>query len=71
MDIQARVAVLESELIAIKTSQTAMALDVRAIRDAVLEARGGWKTLMILGGASAAFGAFAVKWIPTLLGGLR
>ncbi|QPC45054.1 hypothetical protein HW532_21555 [Kaustia mangrovi] len=41
--------------------------DLRAIRDAILEARGGWKTLAVLSSISAGAGALAAK-IATVLG---
>lgn len=70
-NLEARVAVLENIVATQGRLLGEIAIDVRTTRDAVTEARGGWKTLMMLGGASAAFGAFAAKWIPTLFQAMR
>lgn len=44
----------------------ALASDVAAMREQMAEARGGWKLMMMLGGASAAFGG-AISWVLTHL----
>jgi hypothetical protein len=44
----------------------ALAADVSAMREQMAEARGGWKLMMMLGGASAAFGG-AISWALTHL----
>lgn len=38
-----------------------IAADVREIRDTLAQARGGWKTLMLVGGAAGAVGALLGK----------
>jgi len=44
--------------------------ELRAINATLSEARGGWKTLMMVGGASATIGALAhklssaISWLP-------
>ena len=43
--------------------------DVQAIRTAIDQARGGWKTLMLVGGMAGAIGALVAK-LATILGGL-
>lgn len=45
-----------------------MRADLRVIRDTLTEARGGWKTLMVVGGMSGTIGAFAAKWVLPLIG---
>jgi hypothetical protein len=40
--------------------------DVKEMRLAIENARGGWKTLLLLGTMSAAIGAFVVKLLPFL-----
>ncbi len=59
--VEARVAVLEAEMAILKASQMAISNDVRMIRDAVIGAKGGWKTLLLIGGAGATAGAFFMK----------
>lgn len=59
-------AVLESEVATLKTLAAIIQADVRMTRDAVLEAKGGWKVLMMIGGASGVAGAFVGKWIPVI-----
>lgn len=53
--LQATVDTLESDMAEMKA-------DVRVIRDAITEARGGWKTLLMIGGTAASVGA-AVSWV--------
>lgn len=48
-----------------------MASDVRAIRDAVLQARGGWRTMMLLGGSCGTLGVLLGKWAPALLAAIK
>lgn len=38
--------------------------DIRAIRDTLQEAKGGWRVLMLVGGAGAAIGGLIVKLLP-------
>lgn len=57
----ARLDVIEKELSEMRT-------DLRVIRDTLTEARGGWKTLMVVGGMSGTIGAFAAKWVLPLIG---
>lgn len=66
MSLESRVAVLESELSTLKTLAATIQTDVRMTRDAVLQAKGGWKVLMMIGGASGVAGAFVSKWIPVI-----
>jgi hypothetical protein len=40
--------------------------DVRAIRDVLLEAKGGWRTLMLVAGAAGAAGALGMKLAATM-----
>lgn len=45
----------------LKASNKAMADQLTEIRDLLTQAKGGWKTMMYLGGAGATLGAF-VTW---------
>jgi hypothetical protein len=58
-----RVAVLETELKTMKQQHTEMAADIKIILQTLSEARGGWRVMMLVGGASGVFGAFLSKWI--------
>ena len=40
--------------------------DIKAIRSAIDQAKGGWKTLMLVGGLAGAVGALVAKVIPFL-----
>jgi hypothetical protein len=46
----------------IKDAVTELTRTVNGMRDQLTEARGGWRTLMALGGASATFGG-ALAWL--------
>jgi chromosome condensin MukBEF ATPase and DNA-binding subunit MukB len=43
-----------------------MKSDLREIRDALNQAKGGWRVLMMVSGASGAIGAAIVKFLPFL-----
>jgi chromosome condensin MukBEF ATPase and DNA-binding subunit MukB len=43
-----------------------MKSDLREIRDALNQAKGGWRILMMVSGASGAIGAGIVKFLPFL-----
>jgi hypothetical protein len=45
----------------------AMRDDVREIRDALVSARGGWKTLTLVIGVSVSVGALLSRLLPALL----
>lgn len=63
-NLESRVAVLESRIDTVETSQDAMAEDVRMIRDVVIGAKGGWKMILLIGSAGAAAGALFMKLLP-------
>lgn len=46
----------------------ALAADINAIRIQMAEARGGWKVMLLLGGASASFGG-VISWVLSHLRG--
>ena len=58
-----RIAVLESELRAMKKQHEEMAKDIKIILSTLAEARGGWRVMMLIGGASGVAGAFISKWM--------
>ena len=53
---------MKAEVAAIKLKQTQMDEKLDLVLDKLSEAKGGWKTLMALGGAGATLGAM-VPWI--------
>ncbi len=57
--LQARMETVEQEVHAIRS-------DVREIRDALVTARGGWRTLTLVIGLSVSVGAGIAKLIPYL-----
>ena len=61
-----RIAVLEVEVEAMKRDMGDMKSDVRVIRDTLLQARGGWRTLMLVAGLASTVGAILTKFIPFL-----
>ena len=60
---------LKARMIRVEADQTQAAQDIRAIRACLDQAKGGWKTLMLVGGMAGAAGALVAKIIP-FLGGL-
>lgn len=52
---------LKSTVAALERDMQEMKSDIRVIRDAITEARGGWKLLLAIGGAAASLSA-AVTW---------
>jgi chromosome condensin MukBEF ATPase and DNA-binding subunit MukB len=57
--LEARMETVESELHAIRS-------DVREIRDALVGARGGWKTMTVCVAIAASMGAMIGKSLPFL-----
>jgi hypothetical protein len=59
-----KVAVLETEMRVVKDDVAEIKQDVRAIRDTLSQAKGGYKTLMLVGGMAGAVGALLGKFLP-------
>ena len=59
---------LKARMIRVENDQTDMAKDLKAIRSSLDQAKGGWKTLMLVGGVAGAAGALVAKVIPFLGG---
>lgn len=53
---------LEAEVKHLQESVRSMQSDIKAMRDLLEQSKGGWKTLMFLGGAASTLGA-GVSWI--------
>jgi hypothetical protein len=45
----------------LKLSQAAQTVQLKAIQELLSEARGGWRMMMLMGGAGAALGGF-ISW---------
>jgi hypothetical protein len=61
------VGALEARMVTVEQEIHAMRQDVREIRDALVTARGGWKTLTLVIGFSVSFGALLSRVAPMLM----
>ena len=68
-DERERLATLEQQMRDSRDDMAELKQDVKAIRGTLAEARGGWKLLMLLGGAAAALGAAFGKLLGGTFGG--
>lgn len=66
-NIERDVGALEARMLTVEQEIHAMRQDVREIRDALVTARGGWKTLTLVIGFSATFGAMLSRAAHVLL----
>jgi len=66
-NIERDVGALEARMQAVEQEIHAMRQDVREIRDALVTARGGWKTLTLVIGFSVTFGAMLSRAAHLLL----
>lgn len=60
--LEGAVAALKAELDSVKDRQVAIDGKLDQVLEKLSEARGGWKLLMMLGGAGATFGA-VITWV--------
>ena len=67
MSIERDVGALEARMETVEHEIHAMRKDVREIRDALVTARGGWKTLTLVIGFSISFGAILSRVVPVLV----
>ena len=58
------VGALEARMQAVEHEIQAMRSDVRVIRDVLVTARGGWKTLALVIGLSVSIGSALTKLLP-------
>lgn len=70
-EVAVEVAVLEAELNHVRKDLDLVKEDIRIIRNTLAEARGGWKTLMLVAGFSSVVGALLAKVAPWLAIGPR
>ncbi len=68
-DLKVQVVKLETRFDSMEKYLSATARDVRAIRDAALSVKGGWKMMVLLMSVAAAIGALAAKIAP-FVGGM-
>lgn len=66
-NIERDVGALEARMETVEQEIHAMRQDVREIRDALVTARGGWRTLTLVIGVSVSFGAMLARLFPVLL----
>jgi hypothetical protein len=66
MSIEREVGALQARMEKVEAQVDAMSADVREIRDALVTARGGWKTLTLVIGLSVSLGAMIGKLLPFL-----
>jgi chromosome condensin MukBEF ATPase and DNA-binding subunit MukB len=59
---------LEARMDSVETEIRALRHDVRDIRDAIVSVKGGWRMLVLTVSIATAFGAFAGKFLPVMLG---
>lgn len=70
-EVAVEVAVLEAELNHLRKDLDLVKDDLRIIRDTLAQAKGGWKTLMLVAGFSSVVGALLAKAAPWLAIGPR
>lgn len=61
---EVQIAVLKTELEHMRKDMDEVKDDLKAIRSTLSEAKGGWKTLMLVAGVSSTVGAFIAKAAP-------
>lgn len=64
---ESRLAVIESQLREYERRQRNVEEKVDQILAIVTEAKGGWKVMLMLGGAAGVVGAFLGKWLATIV----
>lgn len=67
--LQAEVGSLRRDMDRMAESLESMATSMQTIQHQLAEARGGWKVMMAVGGASAAGGAVIGKFFSAIFGG--
>lgn len=66
--LQAEVAGLRRDMDRMADALDTMAKTLDEVRQQLTEARGGWKVMMLMGGAGAAAGGFIVKLLASFKG---
>jgi hypothetical protein len=65
-DLKSDVAVHGTRLDRLEDDLNEIKKDIRAIRDVMMQARGGWKTVILVGGVAGSVGAAIGKFLPFL-----
>lgn len=60
------IAILKTEVEYLKGHLTEIRADTREIKETLHQAKGGWKTLMLVAGISSSIGVLAAKFLPFL-----
>lgn len=60
------IAVLKTEVAFLKDHIAEIRSDTREIKETLTQAKGGWKTLMLVAGVASTIGALLAKFIPFL-----
>ena len=60
------IAILKTEVEYLKAHLSEIKDDTREIKETLHQAKGGWKTLMLVAGISSSVGALAAKVLPFL-----
>jgi hypothetical protein len=63
-DEAVHIAVLKTEVEYLKAHIEDMRTDLKEIKTTLSEARGGWKTLLLVAGVSSAVGGLLAKFMP-------
>ena len=58
------IAILKTEVEYLKTHINEIRTDTREIKETLHQARGGWKTLMLVAGFASTIGALLAKVVP-------
>ena len=61
---EVEIAVLRTELEYVRKDLDEVRTDLKAIREVLSQAKGGWKTLMLVAGLSSTIGALLAKLAP-------
>lgn len=70
-EVAIEVAVLEAELNHVRKDLDQVKDDLKIIKDTLAQAKGGWKTLMLVAGISSTIGALLAKAAPWFMIGPR
>lgn len=60
------IAILKTEVEYLKNHINEIRTDTKEIKETLHQARGGWKTLMIVAGIGSTVGALVTKFVPFL-----